>query len=120
MIGFCSIGPKSYAVQTLLPNGDLVEFVKFKGIQLTETTRCTYDDFKKMVHTNYKMEFKVPFNLRRNMGTGELRQVDLTKYVSKEFNKRIVVDDFCTVPFGYRPSDRSFKLYPGAPVYQME
>jgi len=51
------------------------------------------------------------------MVTGELKQTAMTKWLTKEFNKRVVVDDYRTVPFGYKGSERYSK---SPPIHQLE
>ena len=92
--------------------------VKTKGVrfQFCNGTELTYDIFKPMVTEGKKLSFNVPFNLRRNLVTGELRKVEMTKWVSQKFDKRIVLEDYKTVPFGYRVAgwtEANYRRTPG-------
>jgi len=115
-VGFCSICPKTYAIQ--LSNGQSI--IKMKGFQIKGANDCNYANFKLMVTTDHTMSFNVPFNLRRDIGLGQLRKVAMVKHLTKEFDKRIVLEDYRTVPYGYKSSDRMDHNRRGLPVYQLD
>ena len=115
-MGFCSIGPKSYSIQ--LSDGKSI--VKCKGMQLKGKNECSYTDFRRMVTSNFTMSFEVPFNLRRNMATGELRKVSMTKWLSKEFDKRVIIDNYETIPYGFKLNDRDRRAIGERSITQME
>jgi hypothetical protein len=95
---FCSIGPKSYAY--VLTNE--VEEVKAKGIP--KDPNVNYNLYKRMVTAKggekivHKVKIKLGF--KRCKFTGRLRRVEEEKTVQLTYDKRIIIDNYRTRPYG--------------------
>src|SRR6266481_5844453 len=100
LTGFCSIGPKSYAGRL----SDGTSLVKMKGVQwrFCNGEKLSYEGFKKMLTEGKKLSFDVPFHVERCLTTGTLQDVEQTRLIIQKYDKRIVLADYKTVPFGFR------------------
>ena len=94
-------GAKSYAYKT--NKGKTV--IKQKGITLDRATSniFTFDNFKKMVLDNGTLKSPERYSFAWNKTTKDIE----TKYISRTIkttmdSKRIVLDNYDTVPFGYK------------------
>jgi len=47
------------------------------------------------------MSFKVPLNIKRNRIEGSLTKTEMVKTTHKQYDKRIIIEDYKTVPYGY-------------------
>jgi hypothetical protein len=101
---FCSIGPKSYAY--ILSNGD--EEVKSKGIPKLDG-RLNYEVYKEMVLAEVDENkdkpivtytVTIPLAFIRNKRTADLERVSYEKTVQLTYDKRIILDNFRTRPYG--------------------
>lgn len=114
IIGFVAVGPKSYSLQYRHNDGTISEKTKLKGfVSTSETkTQLSFNNFKKMVFgcvnensesgilDSYTIETK-----RKVIGRKKYFNVitsEQTKRFGFTFDKRIVLDDYSTIPFGYR------------------
>jgi hypothetical protein len=94
---FCSIGPKTYSY--VLNNG--IEEVKAKGIP--KNSGITYDLYRRMVTTEAeKIVYTVPPTLmfERNKFTPCLWRVEKEKKLQMTYDKRIVIANYRTRPYG--------------------
>lgn len=115
---FCSVGPKSYSLR-IKKNGfdsdsddDLIEVSKLKGFICTSATKkhLSFDNYKKMVfgscdvaedgidsHIVYSKTMNI--NRRKHFNVVTVEQ---QKDFGYTFDKRIVNENFTTIPFGYK------------------
>ena len=97
---FCSTGPKSYSYVTT--SGKAV--CKVKGFTLSRHAAKVIN-FKSMLDMVYEPESSLnihyPFNIRRDKRKMELQVVSLEKRFRLTYDKRIVLHDYTTVPYGY-------------------
>ena len=97
---FATLGPKSYAYLT----NDGKSLVKMKGFALKgqASTLVNFDSILRML--NEREVVVVPYTdlIRRNKKQLELRQVAVqNKRCQFTYDKRVVVEDFNTKPYGY-------------------
>ena len=100
IIRFATLGPKSYAYLT----NDGKSMVKMKGFALKgqASTLVNFDSILRML--NEREVVVVPYTdlIRRNKKQIELRQVAVqNKRCQFIYDKRVVVEDFNTKPYGY-------------------
>ena len=97
---FCSTGPKSYSYVTA--SGKAV--CKVKGFTLSRHAAKVIN-FKSMLDMVYEPESSLlvhyPFNIRRNKRKMELQVISMEKRFRLTYDKRIVLPDYSTVPYGY-------------------
>jgi G:T-mismatch repair DNA endonuclease (very short patch repair protein) len=97
---FACTGPKSYSYRTNTKK----EIVRFKGITLNfkNSQRINFDAVKELVFDNQKsvtLEPRTQFCKIKYVGT--IYNAELTKTVKCTFDKRKILKNFDTVPFGY-------------------
>ena len=97
---FVCTAPKSYAFRT----SDGTECVKFKGISLNAKNkkRVNFQAVKDLVFgTKEKIVLEPQTHFVRSKFHGVITNAPLVKTASKTYNKRKVLPNFDTVPFGY-------------------
>lgn len=111
---FASTGPKSYCYIEKTAE-DVMKFVcKFKGISLSMRVleedlgvQSNMDKMFNFIKQNYTSNdiLKQPFHVRqdkiRATKKSELLSEETTKRFGNDYDKRIIVQDYCTVPWGY-------------------
>ena len=109
---FISTGPKSYAIKVVLPDGQIKNIIKFKGISLNDTTSklITFDTLRNLVRDRHS--FSVPV---RQFAPGKMGGVNLRntqKTVNFTFDKRLIVNKthFNTVPWGFKHPENLFDI----------
>jgi hypothetical protein len=97
IVDFCSTGPKAYAYNTR--NNKKV--VKAKGIP-TGSAGVHYELYKKLVTSEEKIKFSVeiPLIFKANKAASEINRRTMMKTVQLTYDKRIVLDNYRTRPFG--------------------
>jgi hypothetical protein len=104
IIKFCSTGPKTYAYETR--DGERV--VKSKGVPsgADGVNLEKYDEMVVKAHARDSdreiVKHKVVFDLyfQKNSSTGEIHRVEREKTLQYTYDKRIVIDNYRTRPFG--------------------
>lgn len=102
---FCSLGPKSYAIQL----SDGKEIIKFKGVTLNyqNSNKITFDSMKKMVFSektggeSETIQLVNPCRITRDHKSVRLFDRVEIKKCSLVFSKRILLRNLDSVPFGY-------------------
>ncbi len=95
---FCSIGPKCYS---FILSDNQVE-IKAKGFPKYDHN-ISYELFKSMVLDDTDSivhKFPVRLNFVRNKFESSIKRTDLDKSVKKTYDKRIILDNLRTRPFG--------------------
>jgi len=97
---FVTTAPKSYSYRC----NDGSEVCKFKGLTLNflNSLRVNFDAVKELLfgeRASISLAPQVQFN--RSKFTGIIYNSDLVKTVTPTFNKRVILSNFDTVPFGY-------------------
>ena len=102
---FASGGPKNYCYKT---SGDKTE-IKVRGITLdcTARQRVNFEVLCALVflhaecgHTG-KVTVDIPFRITRNTRTKEIQSKRMKKDFKIVYNKRVIIDDYKTIPYGY-------------------
>ena len=97
---FVCTAPKSYAYRT----SEGVECVKFKGISLNEKNkkRINFESVKELVFgKKEKITLEPQTQFLRSKFHGVITNAPLVKTATKTYNKRKVLPNFDTLPFGY-------------------
>ncbi len=95
---FCSIGPKTYSF--VLSDGR--EEVKAKGCPKGDHG-LSYEIYKKMVKSEVRdinHKFPVKLHFVRNKYLANITKENLEKMVRLTYDKRIIIDNYKTRPFG--------------------
>jgi hypothetical protein len=98
ILKFCSTGPKSYAYIT----DDGKEEVKAKGCPKGDAG-ITYALYKRMVKAQFEKiihTFKIKLGWRRNKVESTMKRVSIEKKVQLTYDKRIIVENYRTRPYG--------------------
>jgi hypothetical protein len=98
---FVCTGPKSYSYRA----NDGEESVKFKGIAMTfkNSGRVNFESVKELVFGTTEYISLAPQNqFKRIKYDGVIYNSDMVKRVKATFDKRRILDDFNTLPYGYR------------------
>ena len=96
---FISSGPKSYAYK----QDDDVESTKFKGVTLNSTNRqfVNFNSIKDIIFNRQEIKLP-PYDLFvRDKIRGAVYNRPMRKTVRLVYTKRILLDNFDTVPYGY-------------------
>jgi len=100
---FVSTGCKSYSYLNHKTDG--VQCVtKMKGFTLNyeNSFKINHEEMKKLVfEKDYKIETFNKCKIKRDLKTKEIKSVSETKCYSMDFDKRIVMDDYDTLPYGF-------------------
>ena len=96
---FCSTGPKSYSYIT--NHND--EIVHAKGFSLKGDAKykITFNSIKKCVENNHKI---IEVNYEEKISRDNQQNVFVCKEIKKfkfTFDKRVILDNFFTIPYGY-------------------
>ena len=99
---FCSTGPKSYSYVTA--NGKAV--CKVKGFTLSRQASRTINlrsmiDLVNQPEPGKFLSVHYPFNIRREKRSLELKVVEMRKRLRVTYDKRVVLLDFTTIPYGF-------------------
>ena len=98
---FCSTGAKSYSFITNFRN----HCCKTKGFTLNREAEqfINFSNMEEMLLESFPRVLNVhyPFTIQRNKRTLELRAVELNKKFKVTYDKRVILNDLSTVPFGY-------------------
>jgi len=97
---FASIAPKSYSYRC----NDGTETCKFKGITLNylNSQKINFDSLKDLLLGNKQTISLVPqVQFVREKFNGQIFNMDLVKTARATFNKRRILENFDTVPFGF-------------------
>jgi hypothetical protein len=102
---FASGGPKNYCYKT---NTGKVT-MKIRGITLdcTATQRVNFDVIRALVYLRAKCQVKghvsvdIPFRITRNNRTKEIETKRMKKDYCIVYDKRVIVDNYQTLPYGY-------------------
>ena len=103
---FVSGGPKNYAYRLARPdkNGNTT-FCKVRGITLNYRNQSVvnFDRMFQMVHNigPCKVQVVDPYKISRNKKTMNIETKEEKKLYQVVYTKRIRVEDFDTVPYGY-------------------
>lgn len=103
---FTSAGPKTYAMRiNFTDKTDCYEEAKCKGYTINATNSLTFDKVKSLVFgdKNQDETFLIthnPIKIKRKKHF-RIESEPLTKEFRFSLNKRICIDNNCTVPFGY-------------------
>jgi hypothetical protein len=102
---FITTGPKSYAYRC----SDGEEVVKFKGLTLNHKNQSLMNFeavLNLLLERNSKVKLKPGILFIRDKYNGRIFTGKLNKTASCTFDKRIVTEDFVTVPYGFHFSER--------------
>ena len=96
---FCSTGPKSYAYRTY--NGQMC--VKVKGITLNAKNSLVinYDLMKNLVYGDQDRFTVYDTVFLRHKKSRKITTEKRPKTLQMTYNKRVVINNFKTVPYGY-------------------
>ena len=102
---FVSGGPKNYSYRT---NTDKVE-TKVRGITLncTAKQKVNFDVIRSLVYLHAEcnvtgqVSVDIPFKITRNTKTKNIETKRMKKDYRIVYNKRVIVDDYRTLPYGY-------------------
>ena len=102
---FASGGPKNYCYKT---NGGKTE-IKVRGITLDCTARqkvkleilCALVFLHAECGVMGKVSVDIPFRISRNTKTKEIQTKRMKKDYKIVYNKRVITQDYKTVPYGY-------------------
>ncbi len=102
---FCSGGPKTYAIKVEKTDGTYEWIFKIKGITLNYRNLKIISP-ETMIDTilncpTEKMEIVEKRKITRNKNTGELQNKISWKKWKIVYTKRVIVNQFKTLPFGY-------------------
>ena len=107
LIDYVSTGPKSYGLKVRRANGEIHTTVKSKGIQLNYTVGnvITFDTMCRLVD-NFVVENEVEVVVVNNKQIRRdkdhvLITIDVPKSFRTTFTKRKLIDEYCSVPFGF-------------------
>jgi hypothetical protein len=98
---FVCTGPKSYSFRT----NDGVEAVKFKGVSLTfkNSQRINFESVRELVFGPVSSISLFPHNqFKRMKYDGVIYNADIIKKLKVTFNKRKILNNFDTHPFGFK------------------
>ncbi|XP_055337792.1 uncharacterized protein LOC129587874 [Paramacrobiotus metropolitanus] len=98
---FVSLGPKTYAYRT----NDDVSIVKLKGFTLNGATSelINFERMLSMLDTSEEVNVNYPDSIQRHKPSLTLRQRDMSKKFRMTYDKRRIVENWNTLPFGYVP-----------------
>ena len=102
---FASGGPKNYGYKT---NTGKTE-VKVRGITLDYTARqkvnfksmCELVSLRAECGVTGTVSVDIPFRITRNTRTKEIQTKRMKKDYRVVYNKRVIIDDYKTLPYGY-------------------
>ena len=102
---FVSGGPKNYSYRT---NTDKVE-TKVRGITLncTAKQKVNFDVIRSLVYLHAEcnvtgqVRVDIPLKITRNTKTKNIETKRMKKDYRIVYNKRVIVDDYRTIPYGY-------------------
>ena len=102
---FISGGPKNYCYRT---SSNKVE-TKIRGITLNCTARqkVNFDVIRELVHlhavckVNNTVTVDIPYKITRNTKTKSIETKRTKKDYRIVYNKRVIIDDYKTLPYGY-------------------
>ena len=102
---FISGGPKNYCYRT---NTNKVE-TKIRGITLNCTARqkVNFDVIRELVHlhavckVNDKVTVDIPYKITRNAKDKNIETKRMKKDYRIVYDKRLIIDDYKTLPYGY-------------------
>jgi hypothetical protein len=101
IVEFFSGGPKNYGYRT--KSGKTIQ--KHKGITLTASVlqKLTFDAAKQMIleHSTAEVINIDLQQIRRDKGATALKTVNLRKKYQFHYDKRVITDDFYTLPYGH-------------------
>ena len=106
MIDYVSTGAKSYGINVRKSDGEIVTVTKSKGIPLnfTNSNVITFDTMCRMVDNFVEHEEDVVTVTNRQIRRDKdhvLVTVDVSKSFRTTFTKQKLIDEYCSVPFGY-------------------
>ena len=106
MIDYVSTGSKSYGLQVRRANEEVHTMVKSKGIQLNFMVGnvITFDTMCRMVDSFVENEIEVLVVNSRQIRRDKdhtLITIDVPKSFRTTFTKRKLIDEYCSVPFGF-------------------
>ena len=102
---FASGGPKNYGYKT---SGDKTD-IKVRGITLDCTARqkvnfqsmCAMVSLRAKCGVTGTVTVDIPFRITRNTKTKEIQSKRMKKDYKIVYNKRVIIDDYKTIPCGY-------------------
>lgn len=104
MIEYCGLAPKTYAYKNLKPDGSIVDKIKCKGFTLNvRNSRNINMSLYQSMTENHELRATVNFlNFDKNVKTGLISSVPMEKVLSFGYDKRHIVNNERTLPFGHR------------------
>ena len=102
---FASVGPKNYGYKT---SGGKID-IKVRGITLDCTARqkvnfesmCELVSLRAECGVTGTVSVDIPFRITRNTRTKEIQTKRMKKDYRVVYNKRVIIDDYKTLPYGY-------------------
>ena len=102
---FASGGPKNYGYKT---SGGKID-IKVRGITLDCTARqkVNFEPMCELVHLRVEcgvtgtVSVDIPFRITRNTRMKEIQTKRIKKDYRVVYNKRVIIDDYKTLPYGY-------------------
>lgn len=97
---FVSLGPKNYAM--MLSNKKTKCVIKGLSLNYIASTKVNFEEMKKIVLKDIYKKLHIPqFTILRDKKKWELISKSIEKEYGCVYDKRILLDDFRTIPFGY-------------------
>ena len=115
IVKFIGLGPKNYGYQMRTKDGTLKSKVKVKGLTLDYNTSqfVNFDTFDRCIkdRENFKLIISYDSRIRRHRDR-TVRSETQTKTFRSVYTKRVVIDDYYTVPYGMSNYGRCTSIAP--------
>ena len=102
-VEFVCLAQKTYFIRYQRPDGSLFTDSRVRGITLNRKTQeqLTFDSVKEILMTRSEVYTEEPFKIGRNAKSATISSNPSKKLLRPTFNKRIVLDNYSTIPYGF-------------------